>query len=265
MNAWITIDTDDLRHLPRYQGHPTRSKHTAPTNTDDLSEDFQRGLEGFKRWMESHGHGVTLFVITDLFECESFRVSFKELLTLFGNRMTVGCHGHSHRSWSAWPQDDEGFSSMLQTSTVLLKKYAGSAFRPWFRAPNGYVAPWMAEVLARHEYTVDSSINPSWVVKSKSGKGTSWSQVSRAMDKAGLIEREWLTKWTFPVNGPALFRFPLSLIAQRAWRTLPEIMNPEQLNRLVPSRQKVVTVYCHLLDFARHSGAWQPLIRLTGQ
>ena len=77
--------------------------------------------------------------------------------------------------------------------------------------------PWMASVLAEAGYIVDTSVNPSWLVKSKAG-GARWKSVVDAMEKAGLTERPWLTRWGLPVNGPALFKFPLSINARRAWK-----------------------------------------------
>ena len=117
---------------------------------------------------------------------------------------------------------------MLQTSTDLLKSHAGPAFRPYFRAPNGYVAPWMAPVLAEAGYVVDTSVNPSWLVKSKAG-GAAWKSVVDAMENAGLTERPWLTRRTLPVNGPALFKFPLSLNAKAAWKRAPPLLTADQL------------------------------------
>ena len=146
---------------------------------------------------------------------------------------------------------------MLQTSTALLKTHAGPGFRPYFRAPNGYIAPWMATVLAEAGYLVDSSVNPSWLVKSKAG-GSTWSSVVDAMEKAGVVERSWLTRRTLPVNGPALFKFPLSLNAKPAWRRAPPLLSPDQLTDVEDPKQAVTTLYCHVLDFARNAGTWRP-------
>jgi hypothetical protein len=257
MPTWFTVDSDDLRHLPKHQGHPTRSNAPFDGHPNELSSSFLVGWRGFVEWMASHDGAVTLFLITDLLENNAFVALFGEALGRFPQRLTVGCHGHSHRSWSAWGDDEVGFSAMLATSTALLKEHAGDAFRPFFRAPNGYVAPWMAPVLAEHGYTVDSSVNPSWLVVKKAG-GASWSEVQTAMARNGVIERPWLTRWSLPVNGPALFRFPLSLLARRAWKRTSRLLLANEVNRVEDAGAEVTTLYCHVLDFARNEGQWAP-------
>jgi hypothetical protein len=207
--------------------------------------------------MGRHDHAVTLFLISDLLENDKFSSLLEGLLNTFGERLTVGCHGHSHRSWSAWGEDVEGFSAMLTTSTALLQQSAGSSFRPFFRAPNGYIAPWMAQVLAEHGYTVDSSVNPSWLVRYKTG-GSSWKSVNSAMVQAGMVERPWKTRFGLPVTGPALFRFPLSLIAKRAWTAAPLPLKQDEVFEVSNHRTNLVTLYCHILDFAKEAGAWTP-------
>ena len=102
MPTWFTVDTDDFRHLPKHQGHPTRSNDTYLGSSTELSSDFQRGWKRFLDWMEDHEGAVTLFVITDLLEKGSFAELLSDALQRFPGRLTVGCHGHTHRSWSAW-------------------------------------------------------------------------------------------------------------------------------------------------------------------
>lgn len=257
MPTWMTVDTDDLKHLPKHQGHPTRSTQPFTEPSDELSLDFQQGWAGFVDWMASHQGLVTLFVITDLLENPMFANALQQALQSFPDRLTVGCHGHTHRSWSAWGEDIQGFRTMLQTSTALLKTHAGPAFRPYFRAPNGYIATWMAAVLAEAGYLVDSSVNPSWLVKSKAG-GSTWKGIVDAMDDAGVVERSWLTRRTLPVNGPALFKFPLSLNAKPAWRRAPPLLTTSELALVEDPKQAITTLYCHVLDFARNNGTWRP-------
>ena len=260
MATWFTVDSDDVRHLPKHQGHPTRSRAAYEGPALEPSEVFVQGWKGLMAWMDTHEATVTVFVITDLLESEAFPLLLREALARFPQRLTVGCHGHTHRSWSAWGEDVDGFSAMLNRSTALLKQHAGEAFRPYFRAPNGYVAPWMGEVLARHGYRVDSSVNPSWLVRKKAA-GHSWSSVASAMKSAGVIERPWLTRWTLPVNGPALFRFPLSVLSARAWKNVPPLLKPSELHAIEQAGVDVTTVYCHVLDFARKNGKWIPPVR----
>ena len=255
--TWLTVDFDDLRHVPSAQGHPTRS--TKPVEQQGLSEAYEIGLQQFEAWLESNQHPVTLFVIGDLLATEAFQRWLNRMLAAFGERLTVGCHGMTHRSWSAWPEDINGFSQALDEATALLKDACGNHFRPWFRAPAGYVAPWMAEVLATHGYRVDTSINPSWLVKKKAGKGNSWSDVNAAMASSKVVERAWLTRCSLPVNGPALTLFPLSILAKGAWkRTPPVLMANEVVNAVEDQEVSLVTLYWHVLDHSRNNGRWQP-------
>jgi hypothetical protein len=115
----------------------------------------------------------------------------------------------------------------------------------------------MADVLFEQGYRVDTSVNPSWLVKAKAG-GAAWSDVGKAMSEAGLVERAWLTHLTLPVNGPALFRFPLSLIARGAWKKTPPLLKAAHLAEVEDPHAPITTVYCHVLDFARDNGNWTP-------
>jgi len=259
--TWLTIDCDDFRHVPANQGHPTRSRGHSKHSTNDLSEQFIAGMAGFENWMKSHNHPVTLFVIADLFESVHFTEWICSILTHFSNRITIGCHGLSHRSWSAWPEDSDGFKQALLTSSEIIKQKAGAHWRPWFRAPGGYIAPWMARVIADCDFTVDSSINPSWLVKRKAGKGNNWQEVRDSIADSKLIEREWLNKWGLPINGPALSLFPLSIISKMAWKKLPSILSIEQaLDAPNNPDFTLSTVYWHLLDHGRQKGTWTPPI-----
>lgn len=260
-HTWLTIDCDDVRHVPKVQGHPTRSNSNGVGPTEKLSEQFIRGMNGFENWMDKHQSPITLFIIADMFESKQFSQWIASILNKYGDRVTVGCHGLTHRSWSAWPEDIGGFSTALSQATEIIKQHTGTNWRPWFRAPGGYIAPWMAEVIAKSGFTVDSSINPSWLVKKKAGKGNSWYDVRKSIYDNAIIEREWLNKWNLPVNGPALSLFPLSLIAKRAWRKIPPILSvKDALNAPENKSVQLATVYWHILDHGRKNGNWSPPI-----
>lgn len=259
--TWLTIDCDDFRHVPANQGHPTRSKGDLKNTKKDLSGQFIAGMKGFERWMRSHNHPVSLFVIADLFESNQFSDWISSIVNIFSERITIGCHGLSHRSWSAWPEDYDGFKQALTEATRIIKQRVGENWRPWFRAPGGYIAPWMAKVIAESGFTVDTSINPSWMVKKKTGKGNNWKMVRESISKNKLIEREWLNMWSLPVNGPALSLFPLSIISKMAWKKLPPILSIEQALDAPNNPDFILsTVYWHLLDHGRKNGNWTPPI-----
>lgn len=216
-------------------------------------------MKAFESWLATTTHPVTLFVIADLFESEIFGDWFDGVLEKHSDRLTVGCHGLTHRSWSAWPEDKDGFSLALNQATVILSQRAPAHFRHWFRAPAGYIAPWMADVLNKQGYCVDSSVNPSWVVAKKAGEGNSWSDVIKAMRANDVIERPWATRFGLPANGPALTMFPLSMLAKGVWKNAPTILSVDEVDRMIPNRtQPIVTLYWHVLDHARNDGAWRP-------
>ena len=255
-STWISIDFDDHRHLPKYSGHPTRSKKTHRTsNSKELSEDFLKGMKGLEKWLNSNEYPVTFFIIADLFENTTFVKWLQQILTRFSQRITIGNHGFSHRSWSAWPQDIEGFDNALAESNKILQQYCGDNFRPWFRAPAGYIAPWMAPVLAKNGFKIDSSVNPSWLVKRKAGKTKSWTQVLQSMNDNNIIEIDWKTKWTLPINGPALHLPMLKIIVNSSWKSSPEI---DSLDNCLKHNRQVTALYWHLLDHARKDTTWNP-------
>ena len=258
-HTWLTIDCDDIRHVPKNQGHPTRSNSKTVDSSKLLSEQFRNGMNGFDKWMETHQFPVTLFIIADMFESDEFSKWMGSNITKFGDRITVGCHGLTHRSWSAWPEDVSGFSKALNRASEIIQQNVGDNWRPWFRAPGGYIAPWMAKVIAQSGFTVDTSINPSWVVKKKSGKGNNWGHVRDSIKQNGIVEREWLNKWGLPVNGPALSLFPLSIIAKIAWKKIPPVLSIQQ-SSVAPedSAINLTTVYWHILDHSRKNGSWGP-------
>ena len=58
MLTWMTVDSDDFRHLPKHQGHPTRSKGRV-VGDEELSPTFRAGWSGFLSWMKGHDGAVT--------------------------------------------------------------------------------------------------------------------------------------------------------------------------------------------------------------
>ncbi|MGB1633440.1 MAG: hypothetical protein ACPHEN_08705, partial [Candidatus Poseidoniaceae archaeon] len=103
--TWLTVDTDDFRHVPSNQGHPTRSKPNAAL--PQISDQFKQGFHRFHVWMSTHQHPVTLFIIANQCESDEFVDMINRLCATYGERITIGCHGLHHRSWSAWPKDVE--------------------------------------------------------------------------------------------------------------------------------------------------------------
>ena len=109
--TWLTVDCDDFRHIPKHQGHPTRSKKQIASNQE--SEQFAAGIVGFEKRFDTHNSPITLFVIADSLQNEEFRNWLVKLISSYPKRITIGCHGLTHRSWSAWPKDVDGFKTAI--------------------------------------------------------------------------------------------------------------------------------------------------------
>ena len=89
--TWLTVDCDDFRHIPKHQGHPTRSKKQIDSN--QLSEQLAAGIVGFEKWFSSHKSPVTLFVIADSLQNEEFRHWLVRLISSYQKQTTIGGQG----------------------------------------------------------------------------------------------------------------------------------------------------------------------------
>ena len=256
MRTWCTVDTDDLRHVPSHQGHPTRSKATK--SLPDYSQRLKDGFRGFKQWMESNQVAVTIFVIADQCESSEFVSTIRDLEATFGGRITIGCHGLTHRSWSAWSKNPERFSDDLEHATSILKTSFPDSFRPWYRAPAGYISNWMAPILSQHQYTVDTSANPSWLVRKKASP--SLKLVLESMKSSGIVERRWKTRLSLPTCGPAQHIMGLRWNARRAWKGLGKPLEIEDLDCIEQPEMELTTIYWHILDHSRKNG-WTPPLK----
>jgi len=256
MTAWLSVDTDDLIHLPSNRGHPHRSSEPMPSWHTQGYRATERLLEATDRFIEwaQEGPPITVFLIAEQLDCPDFTKRMDAMLSM--SNISIACHGWGHRCWSAWPEDNQAFSQMLVAARDRISAYAGKSWRPWFRAPGGYVESWMAGPLAGAGFRLDSSVNPSrWVNRKMGGD---WSKVKRSMEDCGVIERPWLTTMIGPACGPALSLFPFSLFAKGAW-----MKNSKSITGN-PENESSVALYWHLLDHGRKSGRWQPPIsRLT--
>ena len=252
MTAWLSVDTDDLIHLPSNRGHPHRSSEPMPSWHTQGYRATSRLLKATDRFIEwaKEGPPVTVFLIAEQLDCPEFTKRMDTMLSM--PNILVACHGWGHRCWSAWPEDIESFSQMLVAARDRISAYAGESWRPWFRAPGGYVESWMAGPLAGAGFRLDSSVNPSrWVNRKMGGD---WSKVQHSMEECGIIERPWLTTMIGPACGPALSLFPFSLFAKPAWKRNSKIITSD------PENKPSVALYWHLLDHDRKSGGWAPPI-----
>ncbi|MED5271585.1 MAG: hypothetical protein VX613_01705, partial [Candidatus Thermoplasmatota archaeon] len=131
--------------------------------------------------------------------------------------------------------------------------------------PGGYIAPWMAEILKEEGFVVDSSINPTFFLSIKSGKRekklryNGWKAVNLAMEKAGIIERPWLTTFcpALPSCGPALHIPILKNFASSTWKKYSNTNYASEIE-ILNSDVVITTVYWHLLDHSKKGGDWIP-------
>jgi hypothetical protein len=119
----------------------------------------------------------------------------------------------------------------------------------------------MIPVLVEQGFTVDSSINPSWLVNKKYGNGESWKTVLSATKRSSLIERPWKTRMSLPTCGPAQHIMGLRWNAKGAWKRLAEPLAVEEINLVEDSTVELDTIYWHVLDYSRKDGTWTPSVK----
>jgi hypothetical protein len=98
--VWLTVDSDDIRHTPKFQGHPTRSKGVAHKGT---SNEMKDAMNAFRNWLDRTQVTLTIFVIADQLDDDVFSEWLADLLQNHP-QVTIGCHGLTHRCWSAFPK-----------------------------------------------------------------------------------------------------------------------------------------------------------------
>ena len=207
---------------------------------------------------------VTLFVIADQLDQPLFVEAVNDLIHT--GRCTIGVHGMTHRCWSAYPPDPNTFTEEIGRAMVELGDLFGDSFRPWFRAPAGYIAPWMAKPLAELGFTVDSSINPSPLLGLFKSGGSGWNRVQYAISESGIVERPWRTTgrglFKLPTCGPAQHIPLLKYIARRSWRKLSYIPDACE-SEIEDSSIQLDTVYWHAKDHVRYSTHWYPPLSVS--
>ena len=265
---WFSVDSDDLHHHPSISGHPTRSL-TSPwcleSDSRPMSNSLGKSFENLEKWWINRPEEemLTIFVIGEQLEDPNF-VNALSSINKSRSGLTIGVHGLKHICWSAWGERQEEFRKALSKSIRIVSSIAGESFRPWFRAPGGYIAPWMIPILKDQGITLDSSINPVWLLRKKSGRDKNgnvngWEKVRNELIRNQIIEREWLTTRGMPTNGPALHIPFLSLHSKWVWKRVlldSHCTNEEELlNPSIP----ITSIYWHVLDHGR-KGGWSPPI-----
>jgi len=118
--------------------------------------------------------------------------------------------------------------------------------------------------MKKHGIVLDSSINPIWLLRRKSGKDENgrnygWREVRSSLNENQIIEREWLVKHGMPTNGPALHIPMLRDHSKWVWKR--ELSNSRCVTEkeLLDSSIYVNSIYWHVLDHGREGG-WVPPI-----
>ena len=75
--VWLTVDSDDLRHIPSSQGHPTRSKGIPH---DGTSPEMLESMDYFRKWLDRTQVSLTIFVIADQLDDPVFAGWLRDLL-----------------------------------------------------------------------------------------------------------------------------------------------------------------------------------------
>lgn len=265
---WFSVDSDDLHHHPSISGHPTRSK-VSPwcLNLDSrlMSNTLNQSFKSLEKWWLTRrdDETLTIFVIAEQFEDPLF---VDAICSIQNSRpgLRIGIHGLKHICWSAWGDRSEEFNYAISESIRIIQSFSGDSFRPWFRAPGGYISPWMIPILKKNEITLDSSINPSWLLKKKSGKNENgkfngWQQVRNELKNNQIIEREWLVKHGLPTNGPALHIPLLKSHSKWVWNRKLSNLQCSNDQELLDSSVSITSIYWHVLDHNRQGG-WTPPI-----
>ena len=263
---WFSVDSDDLHHHPSISGHPTRSKITPwclDLDPRPMSNTLIHSFNSLQKWWQTRGDEeiLTIFVVAEQFEGPFFVDAIRSIQHSRPG-LRIGIHGLKHICWSAWGNRSEEFNYALSESIRIIQTFSGAAFRPWFRAPGGYIAPWMIPILKSQGITLDSSINPVWLLRKKTGKNENkringWQKVRNEIIHNGIIEREWLVKRGLPTNGPAL-HIPF-LRHHSKWTWKRELSNLQCSNdqELLDPTISMASIYWHVLDHSRQVG-WTP-------
>jgi len=272
--VWLTIDTDDLNHHPSKYGHPKRTKNnTLKSFNTEPSSKLIISMEKFREWFfqDPSKRSVTLFVIAEQLESKIFSEWLTKLLLDSENEngeILVGCHSYRHKCWSAWGEEYKNeFKEDLIMACSKISSVVGDSWRPWFRAPGGYIAPWMAKVLKECNIELDTSINPVSLLirktgKSKNKKWNGWQNNFLSMQMEEIVEREWFTSKLLgikiPCCGPALHLPFIRYFSNKAWSNLLNSYHLATENQIMDLEEEVITLYWHLLDYSRNNGNWNP-------
>jgi hypothetical protein len=118
----------------------------------------------------------------------------------------------------------------------------------------------MAVVLKEQGFVLDTSINPSFLVRNKFGPQKNWKLVENAMCENNIIERPWLNSWLGPACGPALHIPGLAGVSRRLWLKKSSLSHATE-KQLLTKKTNVITLYWHLTDHARNNGKWTPPVK----
>lgn len=265
---WFSVDSDDLHHHPSVSGHPTRSSvlpWCLDADSRPMSDALFKSFQILQKWWVSRIDDdlLTIFIIGEQLDDPRFVEVIQNLISSRSG-LTIGIHGLKHICWSAWGDRSDDFSRSLEKSINKIRNVAGESFRPWFRAPGGYIAPWMIPILKNHGIVLDSSINPIRLLRSKTGRDENgkingWRKMIDAVNQSGIIERDWLTSNGLPTNGPALHLPLLRTHSKWVWKRALSGSRCANEKELLDSSTPIISIYWHVLDHGRKKSWFPPL------
>ena len=265
---WFSVDSDDLHHHPSVSGHPTRSSilpWCLDIDSRPMSDALFKSFTFFQEWWVSRKDDdlLTIFIIGEQLDDPRFIEAIQNLISS-RQGLTIGIHGLKHICWSAWENRSDDFSISLEKSINKIRNVVGESFRPWFRAPGGYIAPWMIPILKDHGIVLDSSINPVRLLQRKTGRDENgkingWKKMIAAFNQTGIVEREWLTSHGIPTNGPALHLPLLRTHSAWVWKRVLSGSSCVNEKELLDPSISITSIYWHVLDHGRRK-KWSPPI-----
>ena len=215
--TWLTVDTDDAHHRPWRQGHPTRSKDPDGRRTPrQPSEGWLKAIERFGDWVERSGHAARSSSFRTSWSspmlgrlarpCSTWRAALTFAATAPATALgaLAGGRGGADGSGQAVLGQREPSASRLVLGFALL----ATLRLGWPSA------------LAQAGVTVDSSVNPSRLVRRKAGPTRRWSDVTMPWLAPGCWSDHGTSIEAGRSVAPALHLPGLAGRARRAWRNL---------------------------------------------
>ena len=162
--------------------------------------------------MKANDFPVTIFVISSQLENEKFRTLLSDIINSFPDRITLGCHGYDHRSWSSFELNVEKFSAMLEKSNRVMTNFDSSRYRKWFEHLQDILLHGWQNLSKKQVLLLILRYQSFFFIMNYKYGKSNHKQALAAIDSSGLIEPLNVNAKWIAVCGPALFKFPFASI-----------------------------------------------------